>query len=75
VSSNPRIHGEGAVHLTVGLEVTPVLRAAPAADHGSLSRELAEAYLRELEATDRYRPDLPVHLDHAHAHRPVGLSP
>jgi sulfite reductase alpha subunit-like flavoprotein len=29
-----------------------------AADHGSLSREHAEAYLRELETADRYRPDL-----------------
>lgn len=27
-------------------------------DHGSLARESAEDYLHELEATERYRPDL-----------------
>ena len=29
-----------------------------AAEHGSLPREHAEAYVHELETTERYRPDV-----------------
>jgi cytochrome P450 / NADPH-cytochrome P450 reductase len=52
---------EGYVYVCGSQPMRDAVRAAVvnvAAEHGSLPREQAEAYLQELETTGRYRPDL-----------------
>jgi sulfite reductase (NADPH) flavoprotein alpha-component len=53
--------GDGYVYVCGSQPMRDAVRAAfvdVMADHGSLPRERAEAYLYDMETTARYRPDL-----------------